>query len=130
MKIAISFPCRCVDDSTSLDPLGGGCQFLECHKFLTFFVSKYSSSILANKVNNLITSKTTPERIKKSATCSISTGRGYRKDHPTGLAIIDITSGPVITQIRDAIQVYCQREICPISYPTCLQMGPISDEPQ
>jgi hypothetical protein len=30
-------------------------------------------------------------------------GKGHRKIHSIGLSLIDITSGPVITQIRDAI---------------------------
>jgi hypothetical protein len=43
------------------------------------------------------------------------TSKTLQKIFPAGLPIIDVTSGPDIIQIRDAIQTYCQKEIGPIS---------------
>jgi hypothetical protein len=43
------------------------------------------------------------------------TSRTLQRIFPAGLPIIDVTSGPDILQIRDAIQTHCQKEIGPIS---------------
>ena len=56
-----------------------------------------------------------PDRGDRSSTSGSTIGKGFQKIHPAGLPQIHVTSGPIITQIRDAIQIFCQREIGPIS---------------
>ena len=41
--------------------------------------------------------------------------KGYKKIGLSELPTIDVHSGPIITNIRDAIIQYCQRELGPIS---------------
>ena len=41
--------------------------------------------------------------------------KAYKKIHISELPIIELNSGPVISQIREALIQYCQRELGPIA---------------
>jgi hypothetical protein len=66
----------------------------------------------SNRPNHGRTSKGHHSSVSTGQT---GTGKTLQKSFPAGLPIIDVTSGPDIIQIRDAIQTYCQKEIGPIS---------------
>ena len=57
----------------------------------------------------------TDSKDRGAATLLPAGTKGYKKIHIAELPIIDVNSGPNISNIRDALIQYCQREIGPIA---------------